>query len=351
MDIKRLTPQEIGSETAKSGLPKYRSAQIVKRLYGLGCSGFDEMTELPAELRNSLAERFTVSFPTLERKLTSAIDGTVKFLWRLSDDNAVESVLLRYSYGNSICISTQAGCRMGCRFCASPPEGFARDLYAAEMLDQILFAQRETGEHISRVDLMGIGEPLDNLTEVLRFLELINDPLFAPGGRAKGSPQGLNIGMRHISISTCGLVDGIDALAERGLKCNLLVSLHAPDDSTRNALMPINRATGVTRLIDACKRYSRTTGRRVSYEYAVIRGVNDSESQAAELARLVKSSGGHVNLIRLNSASSDLEPGDAHAFCKLLVGHGVNATVRRTLGADISAACGQLRRRVSRDGI
>ncbi|MDR0819396.1 MAG: 23S rRNA (adenine(2503)-C(2))-methyltransferase RlmN [Oscillospiraceae bacterium] len=343
VDIKQMTPDEITSEIIGMGLPRYRAEQIIRRIYGRGAADFGEISELPKKLRAELEKRFVLTAPILERKLVSELDGTIKFLWRLPDGNAIESVLLRYDYGNSICISTQAGCKMGCAFCASPPNGFSRNLTASEMLDQILFAQRESGEQISRVDLMGIGEPMDNIDEVLRFLELVNNPLFAPGGRAKGSPIGLNIGMRHISISTCGIIEGIDKLASYGLQCNLLISLHAPDDETRSSLMPINRVTGVDKLLEACLRYSKITGRRVSYEYALIKGVNDSDAQAETLAEKIKSVGGHVNIIRLNEAAGQFEPGDAHAFCGKLVAMGVNATVRRTLGADIAAACGQLR--------
>ncbi|MDR2606579.1 MAG: 23S rRNA (adenine(2503)-C(2))-methyltransferase RlmN [Oscillospiraceae bacterium] len=341
-NIKSLTPEQISEQLTALNLPRYRTEQIIRWLYGRGVSGFHEMSDLPLPLRSELAERYALHAPQLAEKQTSD-DGTVKYLWRLNDGNAVESVLLRYDYGNSICVSTQAGCKMGCTFCASPPHGFSRNLSFAEILDQILFAQRDSGLQISRVDLMGIGEPLDNFDNVLSFLKLVNDPLFAPGGRAKGSPLGLNIGMRHISISTCGPPGGIERLMRCRLQCNLLVSLHAPDDATRSRLMPINRAEGVDKLLADCKRYSVETGRRVSFEYALIKGVNDSDAQAESLAEKIKAVGGHINIIRLNEASPQYSAGDVHAFCKKLITLGANATVRRTLGADISAACGQLR--------
>ena len=343
VDIKTMTPVDITSEALRMGLPRYRAEQIIRRLYSRGCAGFDEMDELPKLLRAELKERFDISAPVLIDKLISQRDGTIKFVWALADGNIIESVLLRYNYGNSACISTQAGCRMGCAFCASTPAGYNRNLTAAESLDQILFMQRETCEQITRVDLMGIGEPLDNLDETLKLLELINNPLFAPGGRAKGAPIGLNIGMRHISISTCGIVSGIDKLADSGIKCNLLVSLHAPDDETRNILMPINRSVGVSKLISTCSNYSKRTGRRVSYEYAVIKDVNDTTTKARLLANIVKRTGAHINLIRLNSSNGKYTPGDTDAFYKLLCGYGANVTIRRTLGADLDAACGQLR--------
>jgi len=343
INIKSLMPEQIAEQLSELGLPKYRAEQIIRWLYGRGVTGFEDMSDLSKELRADLSERYSIAGLEIANKLSS-VDGTVKYLWKLDDGNAVESVLLRYDYGNSICISTQAGCRMGCTFCASPPHGFSRNLTASELLDQILFTQRDSGLQISRVDLMGIGEPLDNFENVLKFLKLVNNPLFAPGGRKKGSPVGLNIGMRHISISTCGLPGGIERLMNCGLQCNLLVSLHAPDDETRSRLMPINRVEGIKKLLEDCKRYAEVTGRRVSYEYALIKGVNDSDIQAELLAKEIKSVGGHVNIIRLNEANSEYSPGDVHAFCKKLIAKGVNATVRRTLGADISAACGQLRR-------
>ncbi|MDR2360264.1 MAG: 23S rRNA (adenine(2503)-C(2))-methyltransferase RlmN [Oscillospiraceae bacterium] len=342
-DLKQYTPEEIGLIFADAGLPRYRAEQVIRHLFGIGASSFDEMTDLPKELRAYLAEHFTLSAPDAVRKLESS-DGTIKYLWKLRDGEVIESALLRYGYGNSLCVSTQAGCRMGCAFCASAPRGFKRNLSAAEILDQILFAQKESGLQISRVDLMGIGEPLDNFEAAARFIKLVNNPLFAPGGRKKGSPLGLNIGARHISVSTCAPPNAIVKFAELGTQCNLLVSLHAPDDETRNRLMPINRVVGVEYLFRDCADYVKRSGRRVSFEYAVIKGVNDTRAQAERLANLVLSIGAHVNLIRLNSANGDFVPGDVYAFRAMLTERKVNATVRRTLGADIDAACGQLRR-------
>ncbi|MDR3149143.1 MAG: 23S rRNA (adenine(2503)-C(2))-methyltransferase RlmN [Oscillospiraceae bacterium] len=342
-DLKQYMPDEISAMFAEMELPRYRAEQVIRRLYGAGASSFDEMTDLPKELRCLLAERFTLSTPSMVQKLESS-DGTAKYLWRLCDGEVIESALLRYDYGNSLCVSTQAGCRMGCAFCASAPRGFRRNLTAGEILDQILFTQRESGLQISRVDLMGIGEPLDNFENVAKFIRLVNNPLFAPGGRKQGSPVGLNIGARHISVSTCAPPGAISKFTELGTQCNLLVSLHAPDDDTRSKIMPVNRVSGIGQLFSDCADYVKSTGRRISFEYAVIKGVNDSRKQAEQLAKLVLPIGGHVNLIKLNAANGDFIPGDAHAFCKMLTEKKVNATVRRTLGADIDAACGQLRR-------
>ena len=271
----------------------------------------------------------------MERKQVSAQDGTIKYLWRLSDGNCIETVLMRYHHGNTVCISSQVGCRMGCAFCASTLGGKVRDLTPAEMLDQVLFTQIDSGAPVSNIVLMGIGEPLDNFDTVLRFLELVN------------SPEGMNIGMRHISLSTCGLTEKIDKLAEYQLQLTLSVSLHAPDDETRSKIMPVNRGTGVEALFAACRRYFEKTGRRVSYEYIMIDGVNDQDWQADLLARHLRGAPGHVNLIPLNNVEeSPLKPSRrVAAFQKRLEGQGVTATVRRKLGGDIDASCGQLRRK------
>ena len=266
-------------------------------------------------------------------------DGTIKYLWRLADGNCVESVLMRYRHGNTVCISCQVGCRMGCAFCASTIAGKVRDLTPAEMLDQVLFTQIDSGVPVSNIVLMGIGEPLDNFDTVLRFLTLVNHP------------DGLNIGMRHISLSTCGLVDEIDKLAQYGLQLTLSVSLHAPDDETRSKIMPVNRAVGVEKLVETCHRYFNKTGRRVSYEYAMISGVNDADWQADLLAKWLKGAPAHVNLIPLNEVEeSPLKPSRrVAAFQKRLEGHGVTVTVRRKLGGDIDASCGQLRRKAMKE--
>ena len=271
----------------------------------------------------------------MARKQTSRLDGTIKYLWELSDGNCIETVLMQYHHGNTVCISSQVGCRMGCAFCASTIAGKVRDLRPSEMLDQVLFTQLDSGREISNIVLMGIGEPLDNMDNVLRFLELVN------------SPHGLNIGMRHISLSTCGVVPGIDALAEKQLQLTLSVSLHAPDSETRSRIMPVNRAYDVEELFAACHRYFRKTGRRISFEYAMIDGVNDHDWQAELIARKLKGMPGHVNLIPLNDVvESPYKPSKrVGAFQQKLESLGVNATVRRSLGGDIDASCGQLRRK------
>lgn len=316
------------------GEPAFRAGQIFQWLHR-GAASFEEMTNLPKALREKLAGACALTVPTVERKQISRLDGTIKYLWRLSDGNCVETVLMRYHHGNTVCISSQVGCRMGCVFCASTIGGKVRNLTPAEMLDQVLFTQLDSGAEISNIVLMGIGEPLDNLETVLRFLELVN------------SPEGMNIGMRHISLSTCGLVEQIDKLAEYRLQLTLSVSLHAPDDETRSRIMPVNRSVGVEKLFACCRRYFETTGRRISYEYAMIDGVNDADWQADLLVRHLRGTPGHVNLIPLNDvAESPLKPSRrVRQFQERLESQGVTATVRRKLGGDIDASCGQLRRK------
>lgn len=333
-DIKSMTLAELGTELKVLGEPAFRAKQIYRWMHR-GVRDFSEMTDISRSLRERLTAEYTLVSPTVARRLQSQKDGTIKYLWRLMDGNCVESVLMRYHYGNTICISSEVGCRMGCAFCASTLAGKVRNLTPAEMVDQVLFTQLDSGAPISNIVLMGIGEPLDNYDTVMKFLTLVNHP------------EGLNIGMRHISLSTCGLVDQIDKLAQRGLQLTLSVSLHAPDDETRSKIMPVNRAVGVERLMDTCRRYFETTGRRISYEYAMIDGVNDSDRQADLLAGLLKGMPGHVNLIPLNDVEeSPLKPSRrVAAFQKRLESHGVTVTVRRRLGSDIDASCGQLRRK------
>ncbi|MBQ2203475.1 MAG: 23S rRNA (adenine(2503)-C(2))-methyltransferase RlmN, partial [Oscillospiraceae bacterium] len=275
--------------------------------------------------------------PTVVRKQESALDGTVKYLWRLYDGNCVETVLMRYHHGNTVCISSEVGCPMGCAFCASTIGGLVRRLSAGEILDEVLFTQADSGQEISNIVLMGIGEPLDNYDNVTRFLELVN------------SPEGANIGMRHISLSTCGVVPKIRALAESELQLTLSVSLHAPDDETRNRIMPVNRTWNVEALLSACRDYFKATGRRISFEYAMIRGVNDSPEAAGLLIRRLHGMAAHVNLIPLNHVDeSPFEPSERQTvlrFQKQLEDSGIACTVRRTLGSDIDASCGQLRRK------
>ena len=334
IDLKSKTIPEIEAFLAELGEPKFRAKQIFVWMHK-GVESFDEMTDLSKALREKLNELCTLTVPRVERKQVSKLDGTIKYLWMLEDGNCVETVLMRYKHGNTVCVSSEIGCAMGCAFCASTIGGLVRRLTAAEILSQVIFTQKDSGLPISNIVLMGIDEPLDNFDNVMRFLELVNHP------------DGMNIGMRHISLSTCGLVDKIDKLAELQLQLTLSVSLHAPDDATRSQIMPVNRAVGVERLFDCCRRYFETTGRRISYEYAMIDGVNDSDAQADLLARHLKGTPGHVNLIPLNDVrESKLKPSKrVSAFQKRLESYGITVTVRRKLGGDIDASCGQLRRK------
>ncbi len=335
IDIKSLTVEELSALLGEMGQPAYRAKQIFAWLSS-GCGSWDEMTNLPKTLRAALSERCHIYAPKPVRTLVSAIDGTVKFLWELHDGNAVETVVMRYHYGNTVCISSQVGCRQGCAFCASTIGGLVRNLTPSEMLDEVLFSEKESGLKISHIVLMGIGEPLDNYENVMRFLELVNHP------------QGRNISMRHISLSTCGLIERFDDLASKDLQLTLSVSLHAPDDETRSRIMPANRGRGVDALFLKCGEYFQSTGRRISFEYAMISGVNDSPEQAELLARRVKPLGAHVNLIPLNHVDErSFEPStpeNIRQFVDILTGNDVNVTVRRRLGSDVNASCGQLRR-------
>ena len=299
------------------------------------------MTNLPKALRDVLAEKYPLHTPRVVRRQESKKDGTIKFLWELSDGNCVETVLMRYHYGNTVCISTEVGCRMGCAFCASTIGGLVRRLEPYEILDQVLFTQAESGLPISHIVLMGIGEPLDNFDNVMRFLELVNHP------------DGMNISMRHISLSTCGLVPMIDKLAEKKLQLSLAISLHGPNDEIRSRIMPVNKAYPMDVLLAACRRYYDATARRIHFEYAMIDGVNDREADARELLRRLKGLQAHVNMIPLNHVEeSPLKPSSRQAvqrFQKILEDGGIPATVRRTLGGDIDASCGQLRRKYTKE--
>ncbi|MCL2842646.1 MAG: 23S rRNA (adenine(2503)-C(2))-methyltransferase RlmN [Oscillospiraceae bacterium] len=335
-DIRSMLPEEMKTAIEALGEQSFRAKQIFEWLTrGVAC--FDEMTNLSAPLRETLKEHFTLTVPKLAVKQTSKTDGTIKYLWELSDGNCVETVLMHHHHGTTVCISSQVGCRMGCSFCASTIGGLVRNLEPSEMLGQVLFTAKESGHEISNIVLMGIGEPLDNFEHVIRFLKLVNHP------------DGLHIGMRHITLSTCGLVEEIDKLGIYQLQLTLSVSLHAPDDETRNRLVPMNRHGGVAELLAACKRYFDRTGRRVSFEYAMIDGANDSPAQAKLLAEQMRSVGGHVNLIPLNPVRERvLTPSGADRitrFTSILRQGGVNVTVRRSLGGDIDASCGQLRRK------
>ena len=333
-DIKSMTQQELSLFFKELGEPAFRAKQAFTWLHR-GAVSFEDMTNLSKPLREKLAAQCFITAPVVARKQESRLDGTIKYLWELSDGNCIETVLMQYHHGNTVCISSQVGCRMGCAFCASTIAGKVRDLRPSEMLDQVLFTQLDSGREISNIVLMGIGEPLDNMDNVLRFLELVNHP------------DGLHIGMRHISLSTCGVVPGIDALAEKQLQLTLSVSLHAPDSETRSRIMPVNHAYDVERLFNACHRYFEKTGRRISFEYAMIDGVNDNDWQADLIAKKLRGMPGHVNLIPLNDVvESPYKPSRrVAAFQKRLESHGITATVRRSLGGDIDASCGQLRRK------
>ncbi len=339
-DVKSMTLPQMEEAFQAQGLPAYRAKQVYAWLHR-GVTAFSQMTDLPKALRSSLEESYFITAPQVARKQVSQADGTIKYLWRLGDGNCVETVLMGYHHGNTVCISSEIGCPMGCAFCASTIGGLVRRLTPAEMLDEVLFTQLDSGREISNIVLMGIGEPLDNYDAVRRFLTLVN------------SPQGMNIGMRHISLSTCGLVPAIYRLAEEGLQLTLSVSLHAPEDETRSRIMPVNRRYPVAELMAACRAYYGKTGRRISFEYAMIRGVNDSDQAAKQLLTLLHGLPAHVNLIPLNHVEeSPLQPSTrvrVAAFQKLLESGGVTATVRRTLGSDIDASCGQLRRKYEQD--
>ncbi len=339
MNLKSMTLPELSEALKAMGQPAFRARQLYTWLHR-GTRSYEEMTNLPAALRERLEREAPILPPTVVRRQESARDGTIKYLWQLADGNCVETVLMRYHYGNTVCISTEVGCRMGCAFCASTIGGLVRRLEPSEMLDEVLFTQVDSGLPISHIVLMGIGEPLDNFDNVMRFLELVN------------SPEGMNISMRHISLSTCGLVPKIDELAKRKLQLTLSVSLHAPNDAIRDTIMPVNRAYPSEALLDACRRYYQATSRRISFEYAMIDGVNDSVENAKELIRRLKGLPAHFNLIPLNHVEeSPLKPSSraaVAAFQKTLEDAGIPATVRRTLGGDIDASCGQLRRKYTR---
>lgn len=335
-DIKSMTLAELQDAFAALGEPKFRAKQVFAWLHR-GAVSFEAMTNLSKPLRETLDSLYFINKPTVARKQISRLDGTIKYLWRLRDGNCVESVVMQYHHGNTVCISSEVGCPMGCKFCASTIGGLVRRLEPSELLDQVLFSQLDSGLAISNIVLMGIGEPLDNFDNVMRFLELVN------------SPDGMNIGMRHISLSTCGLVDKIEQLAERDLQLTLSVSLHSPDDESRSKIMPVNRRWPVDTLLSACRDYFAKTGRRISFEYTMISGVSDSPEQAQLLAKKLAGMGAHVNMIPLNNVTeSGLHTSSRQAirrFQTILEENGVTATLRRTLGSDIDASCGQLRRK------
>ncbi len=335
LDILSMTLKEIEEAVIEMGEPKFRAKQI----YGWILKGMwgSEMRNIPAALQKKLDDVFEFRLPKIKIKLVSQIDGTVKYLFELIDNECIEAVFMRYEHGNTLCISSQVGCRMGCKFCASTLLGRVRDLYPSEMLGQIISAEKDTGERISNVVMMGIGEPLDNYANTVKFLRLVSQD------------DGLNIGLRHISVSTCGLVDRINDLGEENLPITLSISLHAYDNEVRSSIMPINNKYSIEQLLSACNSYFDKTGRRISFEYTLIAGKNDTLDGAVALAKILKKyikGPCHVNLIPLNEVKeTKLESSkNANAFKNKLVSLGINATVRRKLGSDINASCGQLRR-------
>ncbi len=338
-DIKSMTLAELESDIVAMGLPKFRARQIYRQLFKNLKTEFTQMSDISRTLAEELNEKYYITAPTVVSKLVSQIDGTEKYLLELLDGNIIETVLMRYEHGNTVCVSTQVGCKMGCAFCASTKNGFVRNLESSEILSQIESVTREhmseDGFRVSNIVLMGIGEPLDNYDNVIRFLQLVN------------SSDGLEIGYRHISLSTCGLVPGIERLSREELPITLSISLHAPNDAIRDTTMPVNHKYNIDTLLNACREYQRVCGRRISFEYALIDGVNDSTENAKELAKRLKGLMCHVNLIPVNAIKEkNFKKSTKNSiilFTKALNDSKINATVRRKLGSDINAACGQLR--------
>ncbi len=342
VDIKSLNEAEIAEFLKELNEPRFRAGQIFSWL-SKGARSFDDMTNLSKSLREKLAEKCYLSNAEIVRKQESKIDGTIKYLWKFPDGNCVESVFMEYKHGNTICISSQVGCRMGCKFCASTIGGLVRNLTPGEMLDQVIAAQLDTKKRVSNIVMMGTGEPLDNYDNVIKFLHLVGDE------------KGLNIGMRHISLSTCGVCDKIKKLADENLQITLSISLHAPDNATRSGIMPINNKFSVEELISTCKYYFAKTSRRISFEYTMIAGVSDTKECAEKLAKLLSRFPCHVNLIPLNKVEErNLLPSNRETiekFTNKLTASGLTVTVRRSLGADIDAACGQLRRKTQKNEV
>ena len=334
-DILSLSLPELGESLIGIGEKKFRAKQIFHWLHLKRVFDWNEMTDISVQLRQTLDEKFCIKRLFVQKRLESDIDNTVKYLYGLSDGNFVETVLMKYDYGYSLCVSTQVGCKMGCNFCASAIAGFVRSLEPSEILMQIYETERNEGVHISRIVLMGIGEPLDNFVNVVRFLNLISDK------------EGTNLSLRHVTLSTCGIVPKIYELADMKLGLTLSVSLHCADNDKRSEIMPVNRTYDINKLLDACRYYVDKTGRRVTFEYAVIDDVNSSDKDADKLAALLRGMNCHVNLIPVNKVrerSYHTARSGVKDFAARLEKRGINATVRRTLGADIEAACGQLRR-------
>ena len=343
IDIKGLTYEQLNNDILDMGLPKFRTGQIFSWLHRFGVSSFEEMSNISKDIRSRLEEKYYISNCEIEDKYVSQIDDTVKYLFRLCDGEYIESVVMKYKYGYTICVSSQVGCKMGCTFCASTLAGFKRNLTAGEIESQIHTAQKDLGVRISHLVMMGIGEPLDNFDNVISFLNNVNNE------------NGLNISMRNITISTCGIVPRIYDLMDMNLQLTLTVSLHAPNDIIRSNTMPVNNKYPIDMLLSACKEYGEKTGRRVSFEYTLIKGVNDSAQNARELCNRLKGSLCHINLIPVNDVKERnnvrSSKQDIVKFQNILKTNGINATIRRTLGADINASCGQLRRMKNRGEI
>lgn len=341
INLKDLTYEELLSAIQELGEPKFRAEQIFKWLYK-GAVSFDDMKNIPKTLKEKLMTDYCISKAEIAERLISNIDGTRKYLLRLSDGNYIETVLMKYKHGYTICVSSQVGCAMGCAFCASTRNGKIRNLSAGEIIDQIITVQDDIGERISNIVMMGIGEPLDNFDNVLKFLKNVNDE------------RGLGIGHRHITVSTCGLVHNIIRLADMKLQITLSISLHATNDKTRSEIMPVNRRYNIEELLDACDYYIKQTNRRISFEYTLISGVNDNRAEAVSLGRLLKNKLCHVNLIPVNSVKETgfVKSGreKIEEFQKTVESFGISATIRREMGSDINAACGQLRNKHINEG-
>lgn len=341
-DIMSMTYGELAEAFSGKGLPGFRAKQVYQWLHCRLAASYDEMTDLPKALREQLAEEYPLNICTVAKKQVSAADGTVKFLYALHDGDYIESVVMKYKYGYTVCVSSQVGCKMGCAFCASTLGGFKRSLTAGEILSQVYTAQRELGERVSHIVLMGMGEPLDNFDNVMRFIELVTDE------------KGLNLSMRNISLSTCGVVPKIEELMKKKLQLTLSISLHAADSGLRSKIMPINKKYDVDELLAVCRRYAAETSRRISFEYSMLAGVNDSDECARLLASKLRGMLCHVNLIPVNEVEESpfkpSSPERIERFTEILAGSGITATVRRKLGSDIEASCGQLRRKMNKKG-
>ena len=341
-DIMSMTYGELAEVFSGKGLPGFRAKQVYQWLHCRLAASYDEMTDLPKALREQLAEEYPLNICTVAKKQVSAADGTVKFLYALHDGDYIESVVMKYKYGYTVCVSSQVGCKMGCAFCASTLGGFKRSLTAGEILSQVYTAQRELGERVSHIVLMGMGEPLDNFDNVMRFIELVTDE------------KGLNLSMRNISLSTCGVVPKIEELMKKKLQLTLSISLHAADSGLRSKIMPINKKYDVDELLAVCRRYAAETSRRISFEYSMLAGVNDSDECARLLASKLRGMLCHVNLIPVNEVEESpfkpSSPERIERFTEILADSGITATVRRKLGSDIEASCGQLRRKMNKKG-